>query len=175
MLKNQQAPIPPARWALLALVCAGSLAFDQWTKQWAWDHLQPGAGGARLLWDPVLELAFAYNRGSAFGVVREVSHPQILVVIAALLVGWTIFAVRRSGRLGFLGAGLVAGGALGNLYDRLLRSDGLGRSGVVDFIKVNFPWGGSWPTFNVADAVLVVGAVLLIWGLRERPVAVAAA
>ncbi len=72
------------------------------------------------------------------------------------------------GRLALAGAGMIVGGALGNLYDRLFRVDELGQHGVVDFIRVNFPWGGSWPNFNVADAVLVVGLLLLLWSLRGR-------
>jgi signal peptidase II len=167
MLENQQPPVRTAHWGPLAAACAGSLALDQWTKQWAWDSLR---GGARMVWEPVLELAFAYNRGSAFGVVRELDRPLLLLAIGGALVAWTIHAVRSAGagRAGFVGAGLVAGGAFGNLYDRVFRVDELGQRGVVDFIKINYPWGGSWPTFNVADVVLVIGAVLLVYGLRER-------
>ena len=65
--------------------------------------------------------------------------------------------------------GLVCGGALGNLHDRLFRADEIGRHGVVDFIKVNYPWGGSWPTFNIADSALVVGTILLMWSLSRAP------
>ena len=84
--------------------------------------------------------------------------------------GWVVFTAWRlgGGRLALAGAGMIVGGALGNLYDRLFRVDELGQHGVVDFIRVNFPWGGSWPNFNVADAVLVVGLLLLLWSLRGR-------
>ncbi len=148
--------------------CAGALALDLWTKQWVWDHLQ-APGKALVVWDPVLELSFAYNRGSAFGVVRQIDSPWPLVVITALLGAWVIFTAREHGALGRAGAGLIVGGALGNLHDRLLRVDALGQHGVVDFIRVNFPWGGSWPNFNVADAALVVGVLLLMWSLRGHP------
>lgn len=168
MLKNQQAS-PRALWAALILACAGSLALDLWTKQWAWDTLRP-PGGAVMVWDPLLELSFAYNRGSAFGVVPQIDSPVPVLVITTLLIGWVVMTGwrQRVGRLGLAGAGLIAGGALGNLFDRVFRVDALGQHGVVDFIRVNYPWGGSWPSFNVADAVLVVGVALLLWGLRER-------
>jgi signal peptidase II len=168
MLKTQQAP-SPALWAAFIVACAGSLALDLWTKQWAWETLRP-PGAAVVVWDPVLELSFAYNRGSAFGVVRELDSPTLVAVITTLLIGWVVFTAWRlgGGRLALAGAGMIVGGALGNLYDRLFRVDELGQHGVVDFIRVNFPWGGSWPNFNVADAVLVVGLLLLLWSLRGR-------
>jgi signal peptidase II len=56
---------------------------------------------------------------------------------------------------------LVLGGALGNVSDRLFRAPGFLHGAVVDFIKV-----GSWPTFNVADSAITIGAVLLVvWSL----------
>lgn len=171
MLKNQQVTPTLRLWAVFAAAGAGALALDLWTKQWAWDTLRPPAGQAVVVWDPVLELAFAYNRGSAFGVVREIDSPGLILVITTLLVGWVVFTARGSGagRLGLAGAGLIVGGALGNLHDRLFRVDARGEHGVVDFIRVNFPWGGSWPNFNVADAALVIGVGLLLLGLRGAP------
>lgn len=164
MLKNLQVSVW-APWAAFAGACAAALGLDLATKQWAWDHLR-APGEAVVLWDPVLELSFAYNRGSAFGVVRQLDAPVLLLIITALLIGWVIAAARGLGTLGLVGAGIIAGGALGNLHDRLFRVDELGQHGVVDFIRVNFPWGGSWPNFNVADAALVIGVVLLMWSMR---------
>jgi signal peptidase II len=163
MLKNLQVSFL-ARWGAFAGACAGALALDLATKQWAWDHLRSGV--PVVLWDPVLELSFAYNRGSAFGVVRQLDAPVLLLIITVLLIGWVVMTARGLGKLGLAGAGMIVAGALGNLHDRLLRIDELGDHGVVDFIRVNFPWGGSWPNFNVADAALVVGVALLMWGMR---------
>jgi len=170
MLKNQQAPASARLWALLAVIGAASLALDLWTKQWVWDTLRP-TGDAWVVWAPWLELDFAYNRGSAFGLVRRLDYPVLLALVTVGLIAWIVATARSpgAGRLRFAAAGLVIGGALGNLHDRFFRDDGLGNAGVVDFIRVNFPWGGSWPSFNVADAALVVGVVLLAWTLRGRP------
>lgn len=175
MLKNQQVPASPRLWALLALSGAGALALDLWTKQWVWDTLRP-SGRALVLWDPLLELAFAYNQGSAFGLVRRLDYPLVLAAITTAMLVWIVVTARAAEgtRLRFVAGGLIAGGALGNLHDRLFRVDELGRHGVVDFIKLNYPWGGSWPSFNIADAALVVGVLLLVWDLRARKPAPAA-
>ncbi len=57
-----------------------------------------------------------------------------------------------------VGLSLVLGGALGNLSDRVFRDPGFLRGAVVDFVSV-----GAWPTFNVADSAITIGAVLIIW------------
>ncbi len=170
MLKNLQAPSKLRLWAVLAASCAIWLALDLWTKQWVWDHLRP-TGEAIAVWGETLELEFAFNRGSAFGVVRRLDYPLVLAGLTAAMIAWVLYTARGpgGGRLRSAAAGMIVAGALGNLHDRLLRDDGLGHRGVVDFIRVNFPWGGSWPSFNVADAALVVGVVLLVWTMRERP------
>jgi len=72
-------------------------------------------------------------------------------------------AVRRTrDPLMVIGLSLVLGGALGNLIDRLFRSPGFLKGAVVDFVHV-----GSFPTFNVADAAITIGAVIIvIWAVR---------
>lgn len=167
MLKNQQAPSKPRLLAVLAASCALWLGLDLWTKQWVWDHLRP-TGETVAVWGQTLELHFAYNLGSAFGVVRRLDYPLVIALLTTAMIGWVIATALGAGasRLRAAAAGMVVAGGLGNLHDRLLRDDGLGHRGVVDFIRVNFPWGGSWPSFNVADAALVIGVVLLVWTLR---------
>lgn len=170
MLKNQQ----PSRRQLVVLglvALALALGLDLWTKHWVWTQLRP-TGRVVEVWAPHLELEFALNRGTAFSVVREVARPLWFVPITAVVIGLSAFIALRTpgvGRLRVIALGLVCGGALGNLHDRLFRADLLGRHGVVDFIKLNYPWGGSWPTFNLADAALVVGTVLLMWSLSPTP------
>lgn len=170
MLKNQQ---PGLRQLVIWGVVAFSLALglDLWTKHWVWTQLRP-TGRVIEVWAPHLELEFALNRGTAFSVVREVARPLWFLPITAVVVGLSAFiALRTPGvdRLRVIALGLVCGGALGNLHDRLARADAFGRHGVVDFIKLNYPWGGSWPTFNIADSALVVGTILLMWSLSRVP------
>ena len=91
--------------------------------------------------------------------------------------GGLVWLVRAAStrRPGIVGAAMILAGTLGNLHDRCFRADELGRPGVVDFIRVYLPWGdtgpwgGVWPSFNVADALLVIGvALLLLWGTRAQ-------
>jgi signal peptidase II len=171
MLKNQQ----PARgplWISALIALAVTLAADLWTKHWIWTHLRP-TGESRQLLGSTLELHFAFNRGTAFSVIREVQHPLVFLPITILVVALTTFIVLRTpgvNRLRMLALGLVSGGALGNLHDRLFRIDAAGQHGVVDFIKFNYPWGGSWPSFNIADTALVIGTIILMLSLaRKQP------
>lgn len=177
MLENQQPLGRARRWLLFAGVGAAALALDLASKQWAWDHLRPPPGRPLVLWPGVLELDFAYNQGTAFGIVDHVGRPWWLLIVAALVSVWLVWLVRAAStrRPGIVGAAMILAGTLGNLHDRCFRADELGRPGVVDFIRVYLPWGdtgpwgGVWPSFNVADALLVIGvALLLLWGTRAE-------
>jgi signal peptidase II len=101
------------------------------------------------------------NPGAAFGMVTGMTW--LLTLIAAAVV---IAIVRVSGRLRSRGwavaLGLVLGGALGNLSDRLLRYPGIFRGWVVDMVSVLAPNGEVWPVFNAADAAICTGGALLV-------------
>jgi signal peptidase II len=156
-------------WAVALVSLVGSLGLDLWTKQWVWNELRPTGRVVEVL-PPTLELAFAFNRGTAFSVVREVEQPLWFVPITIAVLALTLsIALRSPGvdRMRMCAVGLACGGALGNLHDRLFRADFDGHHGVVDFIKVNYPWGGSWPSFNIADSALVVGTALLMFSLMR--------
>lgn len=97
-----------------------------------------------------LELTLAHNRGVAFGLAGGAGVGLVAVTLAALGLVVYLFA-RDPGRRGmWLASGLVLGGALGNLVDRVLAGE------VTDYIAV-----GSWPPFNVADIAITCGVVLL--------------
>jgi signal peptidase II len=162
-------------WAVALASLLGTLFLDLWTKNWVWTRLRPTGEVIEIL-PPTLELAFAFNRGTAFSVVREVGQPLWFIPITIAVLALTIsIAVRSPGlsRMRMFAVGLACGGALGNLHDRLFRVDFDGHHGVVDFIKVNYPWGGSWPSFNVADSALVVGTALLMLSLMRADKATA--
>ena len=172
MLKNQQHRL----WILAGLSAIVCLGLDLWTKHWVWTELRPTNRSVEVI-PPTLELAFAFNRGTAFSVVRVVDHPMVFLPITLLVLGMAaVLALRSPGvdRLRVVALGMVSGGALGNLHDRLFRVDAGGNHGVVDFIQVNYPWGGSWPSFNIADTALVIGVgMFVIHGLflekKEEP------
>ncbi len=153
-----EAPRPAARGRRLAAVLALAtvvVAADQVTKSLAVDQL---ARGPVHLFGPV-SFELAYNTGVAFSLGSGLTVP--IVVVAATLAGVVVWLARGAPNAAQAGAfGLVLGGALGNLADRLFR----GHAGaVVDFVRVGF-----WPTFNVADACIVCGCAALAVGVWRR-------
>ncbi len=111
-----------------------------------------------------LRFRLVFNRGAAFGLGSRFAPLIALlgVVVVAVL-------ARAGGTLrrpwARISLGLVLGGAVGNLADRLLRSDGGALSGaVVDFIDLQW-----WPVFNLADTAITVGAVLLAFTAGDDP------
>jgi signal peptidase II len=149
---------PVSRWgswsrlAIASVVAALVVLVDQLTKSWAVSRL--GHGPIHVLGP--LDLELQRNTGSAFSLFQ--GQAAVLVVIAVALVGVLLVLAGRSPTSGrALVLGLILGGALGNLSDRLFRG---GNGAVIDFIALHF-----WPTFNVADACIVVGCVLLIVSL----------
>ena len=157
--------------AFLATALLGS-GCDLATKSWAESRLLELPGRTLDVVAPWLQLEIAYNQGTAFSVVHDLGGTRVFMGGLALLltVGmalWTSFD-RRLGPLEVLSLGLIGGGAVGNGLDRLFNLLPDGGTGVVDFIRVNYPWGGSWPTFNVADALVLVGAVGFYWASWRR-------
>jgi signal peptidase II len=148
-------PAPSRTTRALALygTAAAVLALDQLLK-----HLVVSNLAGRPPVDVIgsfVQLRYTTNSGGAFSLLT--GAPLFFGIMAIVIVGGIIYASRRAQPLSLLVVlGLVLGGALGNLTDRLLRGDGLLRGEVVDFIKV-----GWWPVFNVADSCVVVGGILL--------------
>jgi len=143
------------RTGLLVAVAVAVLAADQLSKWWAVNRLPRG------IIDIVgsLRLNLAYNTGAAFslGSGRGLGPVIALLVVVVVVVLVSSVGSARS-RLGVIAAGLVIGGALGNLADRAFRGDaGLLKGAVVDFIDLQW-----WPSFNVADSAVVVGACALV-------------
>ena len=147
----------PLRAAVLA---AGIVAADQVTKALARGAV---ARGDR---DPVLpgvELVNTRNTGVAFGLFSG-GGVLVTVITLAALAGLLAFFARNLDRpLAWLPTGLLLGGAVGNLIDRL------GGEGVTDFVKLP-----AWPAFNLADVCITVGLVALVYVL-EKPRAAARA
>jgi signal peptidase II len=145
------------RWPLA--IAAVVVAADQLTKHWALNALDDGHV-IELVGSLQLRLAFntgmAFSQGDGFG--------PFIPILAITVVAALLMAVGRSTSRWFtLGVGLIVGGSLGNVVDRLFRGDGWLDGAVVDFIDVQW-----WPVFNIADACIVVGAgLLLLTSLRS--------
>jgi signal peptidase II len=136
-------------WALAGAVCGLVFAADQAAKAAVEAHLVPGQYEETL---GPLELTLSHNRGVAFGLAGGAGVGLVLVTLAALSVIGFLFA-RNPQRPGmWVAVGLLAGGAIGNLADRI-RADA-----VTDFVAV-----GDWPPFNLADVSITVGVLLLVW------------
>lgn len=139
------------------IVALLALAADQMSKALVVSRL---AYGERIELLPFLALERTSNRGVAFGLASDVS-PAVLVVLAvAISVVILTVGSRLTWRFAPVATGLILGGALGNLYDRVAQGY------VIDFIELP-----NWPTFNLADVAITVGVGLLLVGLvknRER-------
>jgi len=113
----------------------------------------------------VVQLRLVYNQGAAFGLdVGENSRWVFfgLAIIALVVLGSMVRSTRPGDRFRLLALALVCGGAAGNLIDRVRSAQG-----VVDFIDVGVgAW--RWPTFNVADSAITVGAIALALSLWQE-------
>ena len=136
-------------WILISVIWI-VFTTDQLTKHLVRSNLDLGES---IPSDGAFRIINAFNTGSAFGLFRDQTFPLILASMAGISI--LIILYRKHslpGPLLRLSLGLQLGGAFGNLVDRLRLEH------VTDFIKLGF-----WPVFNVADASIVVGIVILAW------------
>ncbi|HWG72851.1 MAG TPA: signal peptidase II [Acidimicrobiales bacterium] len=147
----------------LAAVVVGT---DQITKSWALHQISMTAShpDGRHLLGP-LWLTLTYNSGAAFSLGTGIT--PVLEVVAAVLVA-VLFAFshrasRRASMAVGIGIALLLGGAVSNLADRLFRHIPAHPGAVIDFVDIarvgHHDW---WPVFNIADAAITVGAVVLV-------------
>ena len=129
---------------------------DQLTKAWVMSSLDLREVGQVAVWPPIFNFTWVENRGVSFGLFGDGSARWMLsafsVVVASILGWWALKADRR---LLVSAIGLIMGGAIGNVIDRI-------RFGfVVDFLDFSgtgvFPW-----VFNVADSAITIGVILLV-------------
>ncbi len=141
---------------IFGAVAVAAFALDQGTKVLAVAHLDPGSfipllGG----W---LRLTLIHNVGSAFGLIPSGTIPTAASILVCVVVLGYVFRGGLAGAPGRgMALGLVVGGALGNLLDRIRTG------GVVDFIDLQV-----WPVFNLADAAITIGVGLLAIGVVRR-------
>jgi signal peptidase II len=135
-------------WARAGLVLAAVLAADQGVKALVTSSLARGEERDLVA---AIKLVNTRNTGVAFGQLQN-GGAIVAVVIAIAIVALLVYFARHAGqRLMWLPTGMLLGGALGNIVDRI-------REGaVIDFLKLPH-----WPAFNVADASITVGVVILL-------------
>ena len=152
----------------IAAIGAVIAVIDQITKNWAVDSLpllepQPFIG-------EILQLTLLYNSGAAWGMGAEIT-PVVTCLQLVIVAGVILFAVKAVRSPWYTAAlGLIMGGALGNIHDRLLRAPSAFHGAVVDFLELPH-----WPVFNVADMGVVGGAILIValglFGVAADPAA----
>ncbi|MFO7166696.1 MAG: signal peptidase II [Chloroflexota bacterium] len=140
-------------WLAPGTIAASIVAFDQISKAWIWDVLGPVEGTSRPLIEPWLSFTLVKNTGVAFGMFQGIPHfftvTSILISLGAIY--FYRFHLPRSRPWVQLSLGMIVGGAIGNIIDRI-------RQGfVVDFVHVSWFPG----IFNVADAAITVGVAML--------------
>ncbi len=135
------------------LVAAIIVLFDQMSKAWALRDLADGRI-IHVIW--TMQFNLTYNRGMAFS--RGTGIGPIIGVIGLVVVVLLLLSLRRADNaLTRVATGLIIGGAVGNILDRLFRGSGWMRGAVIDFI--DFRW---WPVFNVADMAIMIGAATMM-------------
>ncbi len=146
-------------WLVLSALV---IVLDQLTKWVAVSELQLYQQVPII--DDMFSFTLAYNTGAAFSFLADASGWQrwlfavIAVVVSIVLCVW-LARLDRSKKLEAIALALILGGAIGNLYDRVIHGK------VTDFILVH--WQQSWffPAFNIADSAITVGAALLLFDM----------
>jgi signal peptidase II len=145
------------KYILFGVFMALSLALDQWTKSLAREFLKGRA--AKTVVQHYFDLRYSENPGVAFGMLQQLPGGRLVLTLLAVLAFVLVIAYLRKTEAGasrvHVALGLVGGGALGNVYDRVV----YGR--VTDFIVWHVKLH-EWPAFNIADAALCVGVGLLM-------------
>lgn len=150
-------PEKPRRVAVFAAVAVIVVTLDVVSKVLVVANLRPDEW-VRIL-GGVFYLGLARNSGAAFSL-----GTGFTVILSVVALGVIAVIVRTASRLRSTGwavaLGLILGGAVGNLADRVFRSPGVFRGRVIDWISLFGPRGEHWPIFNLADSAIVCGAIL---------------
>ena len=161
------------RWLALTLAV---VFLDRATK--AWIESRPPSYFPHVVIPNIFDIIYSRNPGIAFSFLADSSSAftRIFLIVSSILIigviAWLLVASRSSSALNAAGLALLLGGAAGNITDRIIHG------AVTDFLEVwvrFLPWRifNPWPTFNVADAAVTVGAVLIVFdvlfGQQHRP------
>jgi signal peptidase II len=146
----------------LAAVVLGLLVFSAdlitklIVKNVAWLHYHPVIEG-------FFTIRYVTNEGIAFGLLHDLQSEwkpvllSVMAVVAVLIVLYYVFTTPTGERRLFLSLGLLLGGILGNFTDRLLHQH------VIDFLEFHWSDRFAWPTFNIADAAITTGVLIILY------------
>jgi len=164
---NQQSTVEPQRelrqrnyLGLYLLIAAAVIVLDRITKRFVVAHL--AAGSTHTIIPGIFRISHVLNTGAAFSAFADTASPELVrkaliafSIAAVLIVGYMLFRIRHSISLTAIALSLILGGAIGNLYDRIVYHY------VIDFLEVHIVHY-HWPDFNIADSCIVIGALLLL-------------
>ena len=173
-MNTESAPSARRKYLLFTIFTVISFALDQWTKILARHHLRPlGSRNAKVVVEGWFDLRYAENPGVAFSMLQDIPGGRVLLTLLAvgafLLVLYYLRKTPIDNTRLHIALGLVGGGAIGNLVDRVMYGK------VTDFIVWKYQ-RHEWPAFNIADAALCIGVGLMLldmviawWGARKLP------
>jgi signal peptidase II len=145
--------------AVLAITALLAVVLDQVVKELSTKGLTEGEP-VRIL-GGLVYLSLLRNSGAAFSLGS--GYTWVFPLVTIVVIGWITFMVRKLRSVPWaIALGLVLGGALGNLGDRLFRAPGPFQGHVVDMISLFGPYGEHFAVFNIADSCLSVGVVLAV-------------
>ncbi len=147
---------PLTRFGLV--IAAVTMIVDQALKWWVLEVFQLESRGTVKV-TPFLDLVMVWNRGISYGLFQQDSPTGQILLICLVIVALSVmffWLARSTNKLGALALGLVLGGGVGNLIDRLVHG------AVADFISFH-AIGYYWYVFNIADAAIVAGVVGLLY------------
>jgi signal peptidase II len=167
--RRDRVPGKRRRYFFLLLALAAFVAiFDHITKKFIVHHLP--AGRVHTVIPGILNISHVLNTGAAFSFLADTASPDLVLkgliffsVAAVLIVGVMLLRACDTLSPTSIALALILGGAVGNLYDRIVYHY------VIDFIAVHLgPY--HWPDFNFADSAIVIGACLLVYEIfRPQP------
>jgi signal peptidase II len=167
-IERGAAPFARGKYLLFGALGIASAIADQLSKAWVQHHLPTMGRSGMSVIGRRLMLIYAENPGIAFSQFQNLSGGRVVLSLVSLgalglIIGY-LRTVPSSSTGTIAGLGLIWGGALGNVIDRVAHG------AVTDFVLVNlgvWPFN-PWPVFNVADAVLVAGVAMMILGRLKR-------
>lgn len=145
------------------ITAAVTLVADQVSKLWIlFEYGLPDRGRVAVL--PFLDLVMVWNRGVSYGLFQQSTDIGRYVLIGLSIVAAVVLVIwlrKETSGLAAFAMGLILGGAIGNAIDRAVYG------AVADFVLL-YGFGYEWYVFNIADAAIVVGVVLLLYGALRR-------
>ena len=138
------------------LILSATIILDQLTKYIAFIVLFKDK--QVLIINHFLNFRPVWNDGISFGMLQGYGHfGRVAFIIIALIISfWIIMYSKKLNTIGFIGYNMIAGGAIGNVIDRVIHGK------VIDFIDVHYK-EYHWPTFNMADSFIFIGVLLFIY------------